>query len=100
MGMQYIICVTELEQNIKEKRPYTYKEQNLNHYKNSTNVLVHSPLIYTIAKAIITIFSTHYAPSTCSKVFFFIVSLIWQPYEVGIIINPHFIDEEIEALNY
>lgn len=73
METQYMICVTELVYNIKEKRIYMYKEEIsiiINYYKNLINVLVHSLLIYILTKATITFFSTLYAPTTCSKGFF------------------------------
>lgn len=47
MEMQHIICVTYLEQNVKEENKYV-QIGNLHHYKNSTNVVVHSFLIYKI----------------------------------------------------
>lgn len=47
MEMQHIICVTDLEQNVKEENKYV-QIGNLKHYKNSTNVVVHSSLIYKI----------------------------------------------------
>lgn len=61
METQYIICVTKLEQNVKEKRTYVQrgKTQLL---KTSINILVYTFLIYTITNNYhsMIVVSTHY----------------------------------------